>query len=364
MIVVLAPFPSRDNEKDGMIQRVAHVDALISPMRRVYLQISSRRFLQKEIIVQDEVTVYSLNLFLHVFLISRLLKSAGLIYIHSVHNALFLMFFKTRAHVVFDAHGVVPEEVKQQGRPWVALWYSFVERYILARCNTLVCVTNSMLAHLRLKHGERAERKELVLPILPFVGEVSDSDRVLRSRRDQLSVIYAGGTQVWQNLELMLAAAERQKLMHYTFLTGDLAHFEAQLKERSDFAYECLTVSPQNVKDYYLKHEYGFILRDDNLINRVACPTKLVEYLYWGVIPVLLTPRIGDFDVDSLHAVTLSQFVCGKFPSDSEREAMRRYNHKVILDMFASAECARYEVVQLFHFFGRGYNRSSDYKLF
>ena len=70
MIVVLAPFPSKDNEKDGMIQRVAHVDALMAPMKRVYLQISSRRFFQKSIIVQGEVTIYSLNLFLHEFLIS------------------------------------------------------------------------------------------------------------------------------------------------------------------------------------------------------------------------------------------------------------------------------------------------------
>ena len=60
--------------------------------------------------------------------------------------------------------------------------------------------------------------------------------------------------------------------------------------------------------------------------------------------------------MDSLHAVTLNQFVRGEFPCESELEAMRRYNHNFILDMFASAEAARNEIRQLFHDFGYGYD--------
>lgn len=359
MIVVLAPFPSKHNEKDGMIQRIAHIDALMAPTKRVYLQISSRRFFQKKITTQNEVTIYSLNLFRHALLISQLLKNASLIYIHSVHNALYCLLFRFTAHVALDAHGVVPEEVKQQGHPWVALWYSLIERYILARCNTLICVTNTMLSHLKRKHGARPGRKELILPILPFVNEAFDSDHIMQCRRDKLSVIYAGGTQVWQNLEMMLAAAEKQNLMHYTFLTSDPAPFEDKLKEKSNLAYKCLTASPQKVKDYYLKHEYGFILRDNNLINHVACPTKLVEYLYWGVIPIVNSPRIGDFNMDSLHAVSLNQFIRGDFPGKSERRAIRRRNHKLILNIFTSAKSSQHEIKQLIHDLKPDHNRCS-----
>ena len=35
--------------------------------------------------------------------------------------------------------------------------------------------------------------------------------------------------------------------------------------------------------------------REEILVNAVACPTKLVEYMYWGVVPVVITPNIGDF---------------------------------------------------------------------
>uniref|UniRef100_UPI0040266C07 hypothetical protein n=1 Tax=Phocaeicola vulgatus TaxID=821 RepID=UPI0040266C07 len=46
---------------------------------------------------------------------------------------------------------------------------------------------------------------------------------------------------------------------------------------------------------YYLKNDCGVVLRKDNIVNRVACPTKLIDYLQYGLIPIVLSPHIGDF---------------------------------------------------------------------
>lgn len=39
---------------------------------------------------------------------------------------------------------------------------------------------------------------------------------------------------------------------------------------------------------------YGFILRDKHILNRVAAPTKMVEYLFFGIIPIVKYEEIGD----------------------------------------------------------------------
>lgn len=338
MILVIAPFPSVENQQDGMIQRVAHIDELMAPTARTYLDLSFRRFFRKQIRVEGSATVYHLNVFFHALLISRLLRCARLVYIHSAYNALKVIAFKTLGYVIFDAHGIVPEELQQEGRPWAARVIAIAERLILRRCDTLVCVTRSMLAHFQDKHGMRVGREELVLPILPRLGDGNAAAQALYAMRDVDAVIYAGGMQAWQNVDKMLAAAKDQCQLRYTFLTGDLQRFKSRLKESGIRAYDCRSVAPEEVKGFYLTHEYGFVLRDEVLVNLVACPTKLVEYLYWGVLPIVITPRIGDFDENALRGVTLAQFVRGELPDAPTRAAMRSHNQKMVLEIIASAQ--------------------------
>jgi hypothetical protein len=139
-------------------------------------------------------------------------------------------------------------------------------------------------------------------------------------------------------VDIMLVAAKGQKRLRYTFLTGDLQRFKSRLKISGIDRYDCYSVEPTKVKNFYLTHEYGFVLRDEVLVNLVACPTKLVEYLYWGVLPIVITPRIGDFDARTLHCITLDQFMRGEFPDNMARAAMRQHNQKTVLSMFASAQ--------------------------
>jgi hypothetical protein len=113
--LVVSTYPSGDNLKEGMVQRVAHIDSLMASVPRNYLDISFRRFLRREVRSDGLATVYCLNFFVHFFLILRLLRAARTVYVHSAYNALRMMVFPTRARIIFDAHGVVPEECAQEG---------------------------------------------------------------------------------------------------------------------------------------------------------------------------------------------------------------------------------------------------------
>lgn len=336
-VCVIASFPSEANAKDGMIQRIAHIDGLMADKPRTYLDLSFTRFWRGQTRTEGQATVHCLNVVAHFFRISAMLRSARLVYVHSAHNALRLLPFRTSATVIFDAHGIVPEEMVAEGRVGVARIMAMAERFAVRRCDCLVCVTRSMLMHFQRTHGAKSGREEVILPILPHLNGEGTARAALTAHRQFDAVIYAGGMQSWQNVDKMIAAAERQPQLSYSYLTGDVERFTARLKTSEVRRYQCVSVTPARVKDFYLTHQFGFVLREADLVNAVACPTKLVEYLYWGVVPVVITPRIGDFNETSLQGVTLRQFESGELPDAARVDAMRRHNQATVLDLVASA---------------------------
>jgi hypothetical protein len=79
----------------------------------------------------------------------------------------------------------------------------------------------------------------------------------------------------------------------------------------------------------YSECHYGLILRQDDPVNHVACPTKLIEYLAYGVVPVVDSPRIGDFLELGMRYVTLADLESGNLPQEEERREMARANYAV-----------------------------------
>ncbi len=66
------------------------------------------------------------------------------------------------------------------------------------------------------------------------------------------------------------------------------------------------------LKEIYTECHYGFILREDSIVNQVACPTKLVEYLAMGVVPIVDSNNIGDFKTMGMRFITLEQLLRGQ----------------------------------------------------
>lgn len=331
MILVVAPFPTKENEKDGMIQRVAAIDGLMKDVKRTYVDVSFRRYTSLQQETFGRATIYRLNFFIHFQWLFRLVREARLVYIHSAYNALKILPFFPKNKVIFDAHGIVPEELADDGHVLASRILSIAERTAVRRSRLLVSVTQRMREHFMGKYG-RSNANDLIYPILPHFDLSSESrDTALKASRTPGSVIYAGGLQSWQNVDKMITASAQCPKLSYTFLTGDVATLRRKLNAAQLTQAVCESAPPQAVKDRYLTHVYGYILREPILVNAVACPTKLIEYLYWGVLPVVITPKIGDFDEHTLHSISLQDFVAGRLPSAAD-EALMRENNRATLD--------------------------------
>ncbi|MFH4294131.1 hypothetical protein WAJ58_23570, partial [Acinetobacter baumannii] len=48
-------------------------------------------------------------------------------------------------------------------------------------------------------------------------------------------------------------------------------------------------VSLENLDTELLKYKYGFLIRENHIVNNVATPTKMNSYLANGIIPIYLS---------------------------------------------------------------------------
>ncbi|GGG84832.1 hypothetical protein GCM10007415_17640 [Parapedobacter pyrenivorans] len=303
-MLFLADFPDESRRHEGMSQRMIAIDSLCEQEHRTYLFVSYRLYWRMETRrISHNATQYRCNMFKHFFLISRLLRQADILYFHSVINVLpllpFLCFIRKQSQVVLDAHGVVPEELLHTGKTMKGKLYQLAERSIFGRVNKVITVSDAMAVHFSRKYP-RWDKSYLKYPILPSHISVADLSNIRELGDEQTHVLYSGNLQAWQNIDLMIRLIKNNRSagIQYTIMTGQPVEMTARLAAegiRVGDGIAVLTVSPNELQRYYRKAHYGFILRDDMLINRVACPTKLVEYLYYGIIPIVKSSKIGDF---------------------------------------------------------------------
>ena len=86
--------------------------------------------------------------------------------------------------------------------------------------------------------------------------------------------------------------------------------------------WEVTTKTAEELRGAYEQAQYGFVLRDNIIVNNVACPTKLIDYIKYDIIPILKSPHIGDFDRYGLQYLSIEDFLVNKFPTDEEEKKM------------------------------------------
>ena len=146
---------------------------------------------------------------------------------------------------------------------------------------------------------------------------------------DRYTAAYAGNLMPWQNIpllqQLMRQAGER---FAYRIFTPQPQEFTAMAKEPLP-PHTVASAAPQQVLESYRDCQFGFALRDDSAVNRVACPTKIMEYIQFGLIPVLKSPHIGDFVELGLQYVSWEAFATLQMSEEQYRQIIQS-NHAIL----------------------------------
>lgn len=299
-IIILGPYHRIWRADEGWVSRVRAIDYALHRFHRVYVNFSTegklflhgRRptvFSTSPWIAQYNLDAYDAQ---HTEIFARLMDGASACYAHNLHLAEHALPWVASGKVVTDMHGAVPEEEALLGNPDRAAQFADVERRLVMKSQKLVVVSNALACHLRAKYPESGcefIRVPICEPLPPAPPRKAHSGK--------LRLVYCGSDHAWQNVPDMLRLAhawrDRFDFHLYSHRHAAIARYaaDARLAEGVKFG----AASKAELTGIYAHSDLGFILRDDNIVNRVACPTKLYEYLHFGVVPIVRSPEIGDF---------------------------------------------------------------------
>ena len=339
-VVFFAGYPYPDRQSDGYFQRVQLVDRLFTDQWRIYIE-SERLPRSQHWIDRPEPNVLVFRILggpgrrwlLKALALLAVLRCRK-IYIHSVFcmqgNGFRILMRTPGITKVFDIHGVVPEELRIQNDLRNALLFEAHERLAVLNSDVVIVVSEAMKIYLHKKYRERLRASIVILPMFRNVRPVIPAG-LSRSYHDgKPAVIYAGGLQKWQQVDKMIDAISRTVSMcAHHFYCPDPDSVRKMLPQaiRSQIIIDRKTHAELN--EIYTECHYGFILREDIIVNQVACPTKLVEYLANGVVPIVDSDNIGDFKTMGMRFITLRQLLHGNLPNEMERIKMVQDNFVV-----------------------------------
>ncbi len=209
----------------------------------------------------------------------------------SISYEAFLLIIRGYRHILFWYQGIAPEEnyLVHGNRLKLAI-FNIMEWVVVRRTDFLIFVSETMKKHVIRKYKiSSIEDRSYCMPCMntDLHPEAFFADGKYRS----LTFTYTGSMTVWQSFEetaKRYAAIEKAFDFRPKFLvfTNDKEKAEQILKENDVRNYIIDFVPNEELPSALAKVKYGFIIRKDNIVNRVATPTKISTYLSCGVIPI------------------------------------------------------------------------------
>lgn len=336
-IVFFAGYPYPEREKDGYYQRIRSVDTLFIDRWRIY--IDNVRLPGRET-WYDRPAPFTLVLrpygsgeqeWVKRLCVVLCVLRCRVIYFHSVLSIGTIDFLWRLPGIrkIIDIHGAVPEEFRYQGDLVSAEHFNNIERSVVSKAQYIIVVSEAMRHHIEDKYSGTIGGQFITLPIFQDIFVYQSEKPYVNGKP---VIIYAGGLQKWQQVPKMVnAMTSTLGYYNYKFYCPDPKEVLTMLPEnlRKTSSLEIGSKSFGEISEVYRDCHYGFILREDIIVNHVACPTKLIEYLANGIVPIVDCEDIGDFKVMGMKFIHLGDLLKNKLPDESIRKDMAKINFYV-----------------------------------
>ena len=181
------------------------------------------------------------------------------------------------------------------------------EKEAVLKADYRMAVSESLVNYWREEYGYKGN-EHVVIPCTldnKYFSADSEfsSEEVIRIRKElQVSeqdvlLAYAGSTAPWQSFALMesflMPLMEKDERVKMLFLSKETTDIK-RLMKRFPGRIVQKWVEHKEVLHYLSAADYGLLLREASVTNKVASPTKFAEYLFSG-LQILITEDLGDF---------------------------------------------------------------------
>ena len=220
--------------------------------------------------------------------------------VNAISLETFHLILRGYRHIILWFQGVAPEENYLVHHNLLKLAvFNMIEWVVVRSIDFSLYVSETMKRYMAKKYRLPAnEDRCYCMPCMntelhpeAFFGE---------NKYGEMRFAYVGSLTVWQSFEDTADLyAEIEKAFggrtRFLVFTGEKEKAEQILKSRGIRNYTIDFVPNEQLPAALSGVKYGFIVRKDNTVNRVATPTKISTYLSCGVIPIYST-CLEDFD--------------------------------------------------------------------
>lgn len=203
---------------------------------------------------------------------------------------------------IYWVQGLLPEENYAQKKSVLRKRiYECIEKIMIRETGKkgryFVMVSKYMQRHFETKYNLTISN----CYVMPCNNDVIHEESFESANKYERDIFcYAGGLSVWQCFDRTLDIYKRiEQLKPDTkllLLVPDKVRVERMVSERGIKNYEIDYVAVDQLPHRLKEVKYGFILREDLELNRVATPTKLMTYIGNGVIPIMSKCLFGLFE--------------------------------------------------------------------
>lgn len=262
--------------------------------------------------------------------INKVISREDIIHVRSYPPMLIALLLKISKGnvVIFDPRGLWPEEVLlQYNRKIPFLIMKVLEILFVSISDEIIVVSNNFKRYLQNRYL-CSENKLHIIPtffgtssnrsltikesekLLAFKSFVNDSDFVF---------CYTGSSASYQMIKetmsffsLVLELIPNSKIV---VISKNLNHFKTYSLSENSKRVKLISLKQHEMEHYLSLCNYGLILREKHIVNKVSSPIKVKEYVSCGV-KLITTQEIGDIEI------TLKKYNCGVVLKDFKEKTM------------------------------------------
>lgn len=214
---------------------------------------------------------------------------------------------KTKYFLVY--HGSLAELRHDSLNYLKKIIFTFNEWFIFKNFTGIFVVSNAFKKVLVKKYGNKVSKKIMVSPNFPDKKFYSN---ILKARSIDKNILkqnlnlnlkskifsYCGNIQPWQNLtytiDLFVEIYKKDKNSFFLFLSKYKKEIESIIDNRiSTDSYRVEFVNNDVMPEYLVASDYLVVIRKQDDINFVACPTKAIEYIL-SKNKIIVSKNLGD----------------------------------------------------------------------
>lgn len=192
-------------------------------------------------------------------------------------------------NIVYWNQGTTPDEDFMRRQSYFRkILLRLCEYVTFRRSKLLFFVSNYMLDYYEQLYSMKLCDKCFIMPCFNTSLCI---DSFVQEKYDHNIFCYVGSLAKWQCFEKTLTIykkieADLEGKCSLKIYTNEQRKADETLKSFNIKNYEIDYIPPQLLHRALSKCKYGFIIREDNVVNNVATPTKMSTYLANGVIPI------------------------------------------------------------------------------